>query len=66
MSDVFPQFQAGRRILEALPSSLNLKFSFVDLSAGFQTFQETGVALPDRTVEVLQQECDGALFGAVR
>ncbi|GAB7353632.1 hypothetical protein MBLNU459_g4045t1 [Dothideomycetes sp. NU459] len=56
---------AGRRILEALPSSLNLNFSFVDLEAGFDTFQKTGVALPDKTVDTLKAECDGALFGAV-
>jgi homoisocitrate dehydrogenase len=56
---------AGRRILEALPASLNLKFDFVDLRAGFETFQQTGAALPDQTVEVLKNECDGALFGAV-
>ncbi|OTB02689.1 hypothetical protein M426DRAFT_322447 [Hypoxylon sp. CI-4A] len=56
---------AGRRILEALPSSLGLKFEFADLHAGFETFEKTGAALPDRTVEVLKQECDGALFGAV-
>ncbi|KAI0193488.1 Isocitrate/isopropylmalate dehydrogenase [Astrocystis sublimbata] len=56
---------AGRRILEALPSSLGLKFEFTDLDAGFETFQKTGAALPDRTVEVLKTECDGALFGAV-
>lgn len=57
---------AGRRLLEALPSSLGLKFSFVDLDAGFETFQKTGTALPDKTVEILKNECDGALFGAVR
>jgi homoisocitrate dehydrogenase len=56
---------AGRRILEALPKSLGLSFSFVDLEAGFDTFQKTGVALPDKTVDTLKQECDGALFGAV-
>ncbi|KAH8906317.1 Isocitrate/isopropylmalate dehydrogenase [Coniochaeta sp. PMI_546] len=56
---------AGRRILEALPASLGLKFEFVDLKAGFETFEETGAALPDKTVEVLKSECDGALFGAV-
>ncbi|KAL1986777.1 hypothetical protein VTN96DRAFT_5642 [Rasamsonia emersonii] len=56
---------AGRRILEALPSSLGLKFSFVDLDAGWDTFKRTGTALPDKTVEVLKKECDGALFGAV-
>jgi homoisocitrate dehydrogenase len=57
---------AGRRILEALPSSLGLKFSFVDLDAGFDCFKKTGNALPDSTVETLKKECDGALFGAVR
>ncbi len=56
---------AGRRLLEALPSSLNLKFEFVDLKAGFETFEQTGAALPDKTVEILKNECDGALFGAV-
>ncbi|KAI9689034.1 MAG: homoisocitrate dehydrogenase [Bathelium mastoideum] len=56
---------AARRVLEALPTSLNLKFSFVDLNAGFETFQKTGSALPEATLETLQGECDGALFGAV-
>lgn len=56
---------AGRQILEALPASLKLKFEFVDLYAGFETFEKTGAALPDKTVEILKNECDGALFGAV-
>ncbi|KAL4747989.1 hypothetical protein BDW60DRAFT_218895 [Aspergillus nidulans var. acristatus] len=56
---------AGRRILEALPASLNLKFNFVDLDAGYDCFKRTGTALPDKTVEILKKECDGALFGAV-
>jgi homoisocitrate dehydrogenase len=56
---------AGRRILEALPASLKLKFEFVNLKAGFETFEQTGAALPDKTVEILKNECDGALFGAV-
>ncbi|KAF2681195.1 Isocitrate/isopropylmalate dehydrogenase [Lentithecium fluviatile CBS 122367] len=56
---------AGRRILEALPSSLGLKFSFSHHEAGWETFQKQGVALPDRTVEELKNGCDGALFGAV-
>nr|OQO28541.1 Homoisocitrate dehydrogenase, mitochondrial [Rachicladosporium sp. CCFEE 5018] len=56
---------AGRRILEALPKSLGLSFSFVDLDAGFEEFKRNGVALPDKTVETLKKECDGALFGAV-
>jgi homoisocitrate dehydrogenase len=58
-------FQAGKRILESLPSSLGLNFSFVDLDAGFECFKRTGTALPDKTVETLKNECDGALFGAV-
>ncbi len=32
---------------------------------GFDTFKETGTALPDKTVETLKKECDGALFGAI-
>ncbi|KAI9732702.1 MAG: homoisocitrate dehydrogenase [Claussenomyces sp. TS43310] len=56
---------AGRRILEALPASLKLKFEFTDLEAGFEAFEKTGAALPERTVEILKKECDGALFGAV-
>ena len=34
---------AGRRLLEALPTSLGLNFSFVDLDAGFETFQKTDI-----------------------
>ena len=45
---------------------MGLKFSFIDLDAGFETFNQTGTALPDKTVETLKKECDGALFGAVR
>ncbi|KAK5090635.1 homoisocitrate dehydrogenase [Lithohypha guttulata] len=56
---------AGKKILESLPSSLGLNFSFVDLDAGYDCFKRTGAALPDKTVEILQKECDGALFGAV-
>jgi homoisocitrate dehydrogenase len=43
---------------------LGLKFDFVDLQAGFETFESLGVALPDETVATLRH-CDGALFGAV-
>jgi homoisocitrate dehydrogenase len=56
---------AGRRILEALPASLGLKFEFTSLYAGFETFEQTGTALPEETVQTLKQSCDGALFGAV-
>lgn len=56
---------AGRAVLESLPAKHDLQFEFVDLDAGFELFQKTGTALPDKTVEVLKNECDGALFGAV-
>lgn len=52
-------------MLESLPSSLGLSFSFVDLQAGFDCFKQTGTALPNKTVDTLKNECDGALFGAV-
>jgi homoisocitrate dehydrogenase len=45
---------------------LGLNFSFVHLDAGFDEFKKNGVALPEKTVETLKKECDGALFGAVR
>lgn len=44
---------------------MKLKFEFTDLYAGFETFEKTGTALPDATIETLKQGCDGALFGAV-
>ncbi|KAK9244324.1 hypothetical protein V1506DRAFT_541886 [Lipomyces tetrasporus] len=56
---------AGRHVLEALPAEDGLDFQFVDLIAGFECFKATGVALPEETVKVLKEECDGALFGAV-
>lgn len=56
---------AGQAILENLPSKFDLNFEFVHLDAGFELFQKTGTALPEETVKVLKEECDGALFGAV-
>jgi homoisocitrate dehydrogenase len=52
-------------VLEALPASLGLRFDFSHHEAGWATFQAQGVALPDKTVDALRAECDGALFGAV-
>ena len=40
-------------------------FHYVDLEAGFELFQKTGVALPEATVKTLR-ECTGSIFGAVR
>ena len=51
---------AAKEVLE----SLALPIEFTQLDAGWQTFQETGTALPDSTLETVRT-CDGALFGAV-
>ncbi|KAI1004678.1 Homoisocitrate dehydrogenase [Podosphaera aphanis] len=56
---------AARLLLESLPTSLNLKFEFLTLEAGFELFQKTGSALPEKTTDSLKNGCDGALFGAV-
>lgn len=56
---------AGKQILEALPSKHGLKFEFVELQAGYEHFKKYGTALPEETVQVLKNETDGALFGAV-
>jgi homoisocitrate dehydrogenase len=39
--------------------------TFVNLDAGFEHFQKTGVALPPATVQTLKNECTAAMFGAV-
>lgn len=57
---------AGKKVLESLNARHGLSFKFIDLQAGWETFQNTGKALPDETVEVLQKQCQGALFGAVQ
>ena len=51
---------AARRVLEAT----GLPLEFVNLEAGWATFQRTGNALPPETVDALRT-CGGALFGAV-
>lgn len=55
---------AAREAIVALGSDIP-KPEFIDLSAGWETFQKTGVALPKETVRVLREECDCALFGSV-
>ncbi|KAK9475939.1 hypothetical protein V1514DRAFT_338449 [Lipomyces japonicus] len=56
---------AGKQVLQALPESDGLRFEFIDLIAGWESFKNNGVALPDETVQILKEKCDGALFGAV-
>ncbi|KAL6948736.1 homoisocitrate dehydrogenase [Hanseniaspora vineae] len=57
---------AGRQVLDNLSSSHGLKFNYIDLEAGWGTFEKTGKALPDETIDILKSECNGALFGAVQ
>jgi homoisocitrate dehydrogenase len=51
---------AAGRVLEAL----SLPMEFVELEAGWETFQRAGTALPGETLAQLAT-CDAALFGAV-
>ncbi|CAG8671913.1 10693_t:CDS:2 [Funneliformis caledonium] len=57
---------AAQQVLKALPTELDKpRFNFIHLDAGFEYFQKHGTALPEKTLEILKNECDGALFGAV-
>ncbi|EDO16734.1 hypothetical protein Kpol_1003p39 [Vanderwaltozyma polyspora DSM 70294] len=57
---------AGKKVLETIGDKYSIDFKFIDLHAGWQTFLDTGKALPDETVSILKQQCQGALFGAVQ
>ncbi|MFN3979619.1 MAG: isocitrate/isopropylmalate dehydrogenase family protein [Caldilinea sp.] len=52
---------AAQRVLEALP----LAFEFLALDAGWEVFERTGTALPQRTASMIRS-CDGAIFGATQ
>ncbi len=57
----------GREVVPAAAKVLaatGVPIRFVELDAGWETFQRTGTALPERTVEALAA-CHAALFGAV-
>ncbi|MCE7983803.1 MAG: isocitrate/isopropylmalate dehydrogenase family protein [Caldilinea sp. CFX5] len=57
----------GREVVPAAQQVLQatgLPITFVELAAGWETFQAQGTALPAATMEGLRT-CDGALFGAV-
>ncbi|KIY69758.1 mitochondrial NAD-homo-isocitrate dehydrogenase LysB [Cylindrobasidium torrendii FP15055 ss-10] len=55
---------AARTAIEAVGSDIP-KTEFIDLEAGWETFLRVGNALPDRTVEILKNDCNCALFGSV-
>jgi len=57
--------QGAKAAILALGPSIP-KPEFINLLAGFGCFTKTGTALPDETVAILKNECDCALFGAVR
>ena len=57
----------GREVVPAAQQVLlatGLPLAFIELDAGWETFQQQGTALPTATLEQLRT-CDGALFGAV-
>lgn len=52
---------AARKVLEAL----NLPLEFVEAQAGFETFEQTGTALPQATLDACANS-DAVLFGATQ
>lgn len=57
----------GREVVPAAQQVLlatGLPLTFVELAAGWETFQQQGSALPTATLDALR-DCAGALFGAV-
>ncbi|RXK36782.1 homoisocitrate dehydrogenase [Tremella mesenterica] len=54
----------AQRVLEALGSAIP-KPEFIPLLAGWEEFKKNGKALPEETIRVLKEECDGAMFGSV-
>lgn len=67
---LLPADGIGREVIPAARLAIETvcpgKFKFLDLQAGFELFQKTGVALPEETIQALKSDCQGALFGAVR
>ncbi len=55
---------AAAAVMEAALALESRRVDFVELAAGWDTFQSQGTALPDETLAALRT-CDGALFGAV-
>ena len=57
----------GREVTPAAAMALEatgVTCDFVELPAGWETFQRTGTALPPATLDAVRG-CDGAIFGAV-
>ncbi len=64
---LIPGDGVGREVVPAAAEVLaatGVPLRFVELDAGWETFQRAGTALPEATVEALRA-CNAALFGAV-
>lgn len=57
---------AGELVLREVAKKHSLECEFIGLDAGWGAFERTGKALPEETVRVLKEKCQGALFGAVQ
>lgn len=64
--EVIPAGVAVLNHVTKLPQFSDIKFKYIPLEAGWEAFTKYGEALPNSTVESLQNDCDCALFGAVQ
>eukprot|EP00128_Syssomonas_multiformis_P014312 Colp12_sorted_trinity150504_noHs@16454 len=65
---LIPSDGIGREVVPAaveVLESVGTPIEWVPLEAGFEYFQQHGTALPEKTIQTLKNECQGALFGAV-
>jgi homoisocitrate dehydrogenase len=54
------------RVMDAGISAINsTPLKYIELEAGWGTFERVGEALPAKTLQILRDQCHGALFGAV-
>ena len=63
--EVVPQ---GIKVLKYLENKLGnnkIKFEYIDMNAGWETFEKTGNALPSETLKLIKT-CHGGIFGAVQ
>jgi 3-isopropylmalate dehydrogenase len=56
--------QEAKKILNVIQESTSLQFSFTDAPCGGRVYKETGVSLPDSSMEVMERS-DAILYGAI-
>ncbi|HME50660.1 MAG TPA: 3-isopropylmalate dehydrogenase [Candidatus Lokiarchaeia archaeon] len=56
--------QEAKKILNVVQEGTSLQFQFTDAPAGGNVYKETGVSLPDSSMEVMEQS-DAILYGAI-